>query len=41
MDTDTAEYHKRITMTHAEQVNDYGWCMCEGEGHISEGCPEV
>jgi len=41
MDTDTKEYYERFTMTHAEQVNKFGWCVGEdGEGHICKGCPQ-
>ena len=40
MDTVTREYYQRVKMTHAEQVESFGWCICEGgQGHISEGCP--
>jgi hypothetical protein len=40
MDTVTREYYQRVNMTHAEQLENFGWCICEdNEGHISEGCP--
>ena len=40
--SDTAEWESRITMSHAQQVSEYGWCICEGtneEGHLAEDCP--
>ena len=37
---DTQEYELRTQLTHTEQVDRFGWCMCEGEGHISKGCPD-
>jgi len=41
MDTVTQEYYQRVKMTHAQQLESFGWCICEGgQGHISEGCPE-
>ena len=41
MDTVTKEYYKRVKMTHTQQLESFGWCICEGgQGHISEGCPE-
>jgi hypothetical protein len=42
MDTVTKEYYQRVEMTHAQQVETFGWCMCEdNEGHIADGCPET
>jgi hypothetical protein len=39
VDTVTKEYYERVEMTHADQLDKFGWCICEGEeGHISEGC---
>ena len=35
---DIQEYELRTELTHAEQVERFGWCMCEGDGHKSEGC---
>lgn len=36
---DELEYNKRIDMPHDEQVDEFGWCMCEaGTGNVSEGC---
>lgn len=32
------EYYYRTTLTHSQQIEEFGWCMCEGEGHKSEGC---
>lgn len=29
MDTNTQEYYQRLKMSHAEQVEQFGWCMCE------------
>jgi hypothetical protein len=41
MDSVTKEYYVRKALTHAEQVERFGWCMCEdGEGHMAEGCTE-
>jgi hypothetical protein len=41
MDTVTNEYYERVTMTHAEQLEKFGWCVGEdGQGHICEGCPK-
>jgi len=40
IDTVTREYYQRVNMTHAQQLESFGWCICEGgQGHISEGCP--
>jgi hypothetical protein len=40
VDSITKEYYERVKLTHAEQVNQFGWCMCDdGKGHIAEGCP--
>jgi hypothetical protein len=40
MDMVTREYYQRVNMTHAKQLENFGWCICEdNEGHISEGCP--
>ena len=36
--SDTQEYELRTTLTHDQQQERFGWCMCEGDGHISEGC---
>jgi hypothetical protein len=36
---DIQEYELRTRLTHSEQVERFGWCICEGgQGHISEGC---
>jgi hypothetical protein len=37
--TDDQEYLTRIELTHTEQVERFGWCMCDSDGHVSEGCP--
>ena len=40
MDAISKEYYQRVTMTHAEQINTFGWCMCDDDkGHIADGCP--
>lgn len=40
MDEDTAEYYKRVKMTHLEQVEEFGDCICDNDkGHMAEGCP--
>jgi hypothetical protein len=39
---DVLEWQERVTMTHAEQLNKFGWCVCEGtngEGQKAEDCP--
>lgn len=36
--SDDLEYELRVSMTHSQQVSQFGWCMCEGDGHIAEGC---
>lgn len=37
---ETAEYYRRVKMTHLEQVEEFGDCMCDGDkGHMAEGCP--
>ena len=42
MDTVTKEYYQRVEMTHAQQVETFGWCMCEdNQGHIADGCLET
>lgn len=41
MEEDLKEYYERVEMTHAEQVEKFGWCMCESDsGHSPEGCPK-
>lgn len=37
---DEQEYLLRVNLTHAEQMEQFGWCMCDGGGHMSEGCPQ-
>jgi len=39
MDVDVKEYNERVELTHAQQVERFGWCLCDGDGHIAEGCP--
>jgi hypothetical protein len=36
---DLMEYELRVKLSHKEQVERFGWCMCEGEGHIADDCP--
>jgi len=38
-DQDTKEYEQRVAMSHDDQIQRFGWCMCDDEGHRSEGCP--
>lgn len=38
MDEDTKEYEIRIELSHDEQLDQFGWCMCENDGHKSKGC---
>lgn len=36
------EFETRTDLTHAEQLEKFGWCLCEGtngEGHLSKDCP--
>ena len=35
---DIEEYELRTQLTHDQQISEFGWCMCEDGGHISEGC---
>ena len=38
---DDQEFYFRTTLTHAEQEERFGWCMCDnGRGHMSEGCED-
>lgn len=35
IDAVTKEYYQRLKMSHAEQVEQFGWCMCDDDGgHI-------
>jgi hypothetical protein len=36
------EWDERTNLTHAQQLDRFGWCVCEGtngEGHMAEDCP--
>ena len=36
------EWDERTSLTHAQQLDRFGWCVCEGtngEGHMAEDCP--
>jgi hypothetical protein len=38
------EWEERTELTHAEQVDKFGWCVCEGtngEGHLAKDCPNM
>ena len=37
---DVLEYELRTQLMHTEQMDRFGWCMCEDGGHKSEGCEE-
>lgn len=42
MDQDIIEWQERVEFSHAEQLEKFGWCVCEdtnGEGQIAEDCP--
>jgi hypothetical protein len=40
-DAVTKEYYQRVTMTHTQQLETFGWCICEDkQGHIGEGCDD-
>ena len=37
------EWEERTSLNHAEQVERFGWCICDGtngEGHMAEDCPK-
>lgn len=37
------EWEERTGLTHAQQLDRYGWCVCEGtngEGQMAEDCPK-
>lgn len=41
-DEDT-EWDQRTELTHAQQLDKFGWCVCEGtdgQGQMAEGCPQ-
>lgn len=36
-------WDNRTELTHAEQLENFGWCVCEGtngEGQMAEDCPK-
>ena len=40
---DSHEWEERVGLTHAEQKEKFGWCICEGtngEGQLAEDCPK-
>ena len=42
MDEDVTEWGERTGLSHAYQIERWGWCVCEGtngEGHLAEDCP--
>ena len=40
MEEESISWEELANLTHATQVERFGWCICEGgQGHISEGCP--
>jgi hypothetical protein len=39
-----SEWAEQTNLTHAQQIDRFGWCVCEGtngEGHMAEDCPTV
>ena len=41
-ESEIGEWEERTNLTHAQQVDRFGWCVCEGtegEGHLSADCP--
>lgn len=39
--SEVGEWEERTNVSHNEQMERWGWCICEdtnGEGHLSEGC---
>ena len=39
---EVGEWEERTGLSHAYQVERWGWCICEGtngEGHLAEDCP--
>ena len=39
---EVSEWETRVNLTHAQQLDRYGWCVCEGtngEGQLAEDCP--
>lgn len=39
---DSISWGELAELTHAAQVERFGWCICEdtdGQGHLSDDCP--
>ena len=39
---EAAEFETRTDLSHAEQLEKFGWCICEGtngEGQLADDCP--
>lgn len=39
---EASEWETRANLGHAQQVDRFGWCVCEGtdeEGQLAEDCP--
>lgn len=37
-----AEWELRVNLTHAQQIDQLGWCICEGtdgQGQLANDCP--
>ena len=44
MDQDSISWGELAELTHATQVERFGWCICEdtdGEGQLHDDCPKV
>lgn len=42
MNDDSISWGELAELTHATQVERFGWCICEdteGEGHLHDDCP--
>jgi hypothetical protein len=42
MEEDSISWEELSQLTHATQVERFGWCICEdtdGEGHLADDCP--
>lgn len=42
MDIDINDWETRVELLHAEQIEKFGWCVCEGtdgQGQMAEDCP--
>lgn len=41
---EAGEWEERTSLSHAEQMERFGWCVCEdtnGEGHLAQDCPQT